>query len=180
MLFFTLSMYLFGLMLYMLVIGLIFYRWIFVNLQPEELTPPYWINMGAVAITTLAGDTLILHASQWEFLGELLPFLKGLTLFSWAAATWWIPLLFIVGAWRHIYKRYPLSYNPQYWGMVFPLGMYTTCTYQLAKAMGIDFVFAIPEYFIYVALIAWLGTFLGLLYSLLKGVYVHRLSRETM
>lgn len=179
MLFFTLSMYLFGLMLYLLVIGLIFYRWIFVNLKPEELTPPYWINMGAVAITTLAGDTLILHASQWGFLGDLLPFLKGMTLFSWAAATWWIPLLFIVGAWRHIYRQYPLSYDPQYWGMVFPLGMYTTCTHQLAKAMGLDFIYAIPDYFIYVALIAWAAIFLGLLFSLSKGVYVNGFGQDS-
>jgi tellurite resistance protein TehA-like permease len=178
MLFFSLGMYLFGLMLYLLVIGLIFYRWIFINLKPEELTPPYWINMGAVAITTLAGDTIILHASQWGFLRELLPFLKGMTLFSWAAATWWIPLLFIVGAWRHIYKQYPLSYNPQYWGMVFPLGMYTTCTHQLAMAMGIEFVNIIPEYFIYVALIAWAATFLGLLVSIFEGFYVNGFVQE--
>ncbi|MBS1252690.1 MAG: putative membrane protein [Anaerolineales bacterium] len=82
-----------------------------VRLSPETLTPPYWINMGAVAITTLAGATLMLNTSQWTFLGEILPFLKGFTLFFWATGTWWIPLLFILGAWRHLYKRFPLGYG---------------------------------------------------------------------
>ena len=176
MLFFSLIMYLIGLMLYLLIIGMIFYRWIFVDMSPEDLTPPYWINMGAVAITTLAGDTLILGASHWDFLKEIIPFLRGMTLFSWASGTWWIPLLFILGAWRHMYKKYPLKYNPHYWGMVFPLGMYTTCTFDLAKSMRLEFLFVIPEYFIYIALIAWSASIAGLIYSLIKGFYTNAIN----
>jgi tellurite resistance protein TehA-like permease len=171
-LFLGLCMYLIGILLYILVIGLIFYRWIFIDMRPEQLTPPYWINMGAVAITTLAGDSLILSVSGWTFLNEILPFLKGMTIFTWAVGTWWIPLLFIVGFWRHVIRRYPLRYDPQYWGMVFPLGMYTTCTFQLAHALKLEFIQVIPDYFIYVALIAWAATFTGLLVSLIRGVYI--------
>ncbi|HMN11987.1 MAG TPA: tellurite resistance/C4-dicarboxylate transporter family protein [Bellilinea sp.] len=176
-LFFTLSMYLFGVMLYILVMSLIFYRWTFVRMQPNELTPPYWINMGALAITTLASATLILNAARWEFLTEIMPFLKGMTLFTWAAGTWWIPLLFILGAWRHMVMRYPLRYDPQYWSMVFPLGMYTTCTFQMAKAFGIDFIYSIPQYFIYLAIAGWLAAFLGLLVHLFNGLRVSTAKR---
>jgi tellurite resistance protein TehA-like permease len=168
---FTLAMYLLGGMLYILVIALIFYRLLFVRLEPAQLTPPYWITMGAVAITTLAGDTLILNVNQWSFLGELLPFLKGLNLFFWATATWWIPLLVILGIWRHLYKHYPLSYDPQYWSMVFPLGMYTTCTFQLSKAMAIPLIELIPRYFIYIALAAWLFTFIGLVNRVVRSLF---------
>ena len=164
-LFFALCMFLAGCMLYLMLITLIFYRFTFLDLTSERLTPPYWINMGAVAITTLAGARLILAAPDWSFLDEILPFLKGFTLFFWAAGTWWIPLLFILGAWRHIYKKYPLRYDPQYWGMVFPLGMYTTCTFQLSKAINFEPLMIIPQIFIYLALTAWTAAFAGLVYS---------------
>ncbi len=168
-LFFTLCMFLVGCMLYLLLISLIFYRFTFINLTTASLTPPYWINMGAVAITTLAGARLILAAPDWVLLSEILPFIKGFTLFFWAAGTWWIPLLFILGIWRHVYKRFPLVYDPQYWGMVFPLGMYAACTFQLSKAINFEYLMIIPRYFVFVALAAWLLAFIGLLHSFLQS-----------
>lgn len=166
-LFFTLCMFLLGCMLYLPLITLIFYRFTFVNVTLASLTPPYWINMGAVAITTLAGARLIIAAPGWSLLNEVVPFLKGFTLFFWAAATWWIPLLLALGFWRHVYKRFPLKYDPQYWGMVFPFGMYTVCTFQLANALGFPPLMVIPRYFIYLALAGWIAASLGLLGTLL-------------
>jgi tellurite resistance protein TehA-like permease len=168
-LFFTLCMFLLGSMLYIPLITLIFYRFTFVNLTTMSLTPPYWINMGAVAITTLAGARLIIAAPQWTVLTDFMPFLKGFTLFFWAAGTWWIPLLLILGFWRHVYKKFPLKYDPQYWGMVFPFGMYTVCTIQLARAINFPSLLVIPRYFIYLALAGWLVVSLGLIYSLLTN-----------
>jgi len=167
-LFFTLSMFLLGCMLYLILITLIFYRFTFVKLTTVTLTPPYWINMGAVAITTLAGARLILAVPVWSFLGELSPFLKGFTLFFWAAGTWWIPLLLILGVWRHLRKHFPLAYDRLYWGMVFPLGMYTVCTLQLSRAIRFEPLAIIPRYFVFVAIAAWLAVFIGLIHSLLR------------
>lgn len=162
MLFFSLAVWLFGGMLYIWIISLIFYRYTFFKFVPQDLSPPYWINMGAVAITTMAGAILISRAEVSPFLSGLLPFLKGFTLFFWATSTWWIPMLVILGIWRHIYRKLPVEYSPLYWGAVFPLGMYTICTYLLSQANGLPFLAQIPKYSIYVAIAAWSITFMGL------------------
>jgi tellurite resistance protein TehA-like permease len=167
-LFFCLAMWLGGGMLYIWIISLIFYRYTFFVMSPSDLAPPYWINMGAVAISALAGTLLALAAPLSPLLQELLPFIKGLTLLFWATATWWIPMLLILGAWRHLYRRFPLRYDPLYWGAVFPLGMYAVCTFRLANMIDEPVLLIVPRVFLYVALAAWTLAFTGLAGSLVN------------
>jgi tellurite resistance protein TehA-like permease len=166
MIFVSLVLWLCGGMLYIWIISLIFYRYTFFKFVPSDLMPPYWINMGAMAISTLAGATLIQSATLAPFLQEMLPFVKGFTMFFWATATWWIPMLVILGFWRHVYKRFALRYDPLYWGAVFPLGMYSVSTHQLFQALQISFLNWLPRVFAYVSLAAWILTFLGFLTQL--------------
>ncbi len=163
--FLALSMWLWGGMLYIWMISLIFYRYTFFRFSPADLSPPYWINMGAMAISTLAGAILISNTPDAPFLLSLLPFLKGFTVFYWATGTWWIPMLVVLAVWRHIYCRFPLSYDPLYWGAVFPLGMYTVSTFEMAHAMDLEFLLTIPSVFVYVSLAAWAITFGAFLMS---------------
>jgi tellurite resistance protein TehA-like permease len=166
MLFLTLVLWLCGGMLYIWLIALIFYRYTFFKFLPTDFAPPYWINMGAVSISTLAGTRLIDNAPDWKFLEEILPFVKGFTLLFWSTGTWWIPMLLILAIWRHLYKKVPLAYDPGYWGLVFPLGMYTAATFRLAGATGLSFLYIIPQCFIYIAILAWAITFAGFLHRL--------------
>jgi len=163
--FVALAMWLWGGMLYIWIMALIFFRYLFLRFAPADLSPSYWINMGAMAISTLAGTQLIVNAPEVPFLTAILPFLKGLTLFFWAAGTWWIPLLLVLGFWRHAWRRFPIQYDPLYWGVVFPFGMYAACTRNLSHVMGLDFLAPLPHVFLYAAMIAWLVAFAGLVHD---------------
>lgn len=171
-LFGALCLYLLGAALYLLIITLVVYRMVFFPLRAREFTPPYWIDMGALAITTLAGSLLVLHTPATGPLHELVPFVKGFTLFFWATAAWWIPLLVILEIWRHAWRHVPLRYEVDDWDIVFPLGMYTVGTYELAHALRLDFLLAVPAVGVYVSLLAWLLVAGGALVRTYRGIAV--------
>jgi tellurite resistance protein TehA-like permease len=168
---FALLMYLLGGALYLLLIVLILYRLLFFSLPVQKLTPLYWISMGAGAITTLSGATLLLNSTRWTLLKDMIPFLSGLTLSSWAVTTWWIPLLTVLYVWRHAHMRFPVLYDVQYWCMVFPFGMYAYCTLQLGTATGLKALPHISIIFFYVALTVWAATLFGLLRVALRILF---------
>jgi tellurite resistance protein TehA-like permease len=172
--FLALSMWLWGGMLYIWMMSLIFYRYTFFPLSPGDLSPPYWINMGAMAISTLAGSLLIINAPDAPFLLSLLAFIKGFTVFYWATGTWWIPMLVVLAVWRHVYRRFPMKYDPLYWGAVFPLGMYAAGTHEMIVAMGFDFLGFLPSVFLYIGLAAWTTAFVGFASDLLRRVGAFR------
>lgn len=157
-----LSFWLFGGMLYLWLIALIFYRYMFFQFEPSDLIPPYWINMGAMAISTVAGVELINAAATSELLKNLLPFLKGVTLLYWATATWWIPMLLVLGIWRHGVRRFRFRYDPLYWGLVFPLGMYSVCTLKLSVLLNMPKLLNLSQCFLVLGLVAWQTTFLSM------------------
>ncbi len=161
-LFILMSFWLGGGMLYIWIIGLIFYRYMFFPVSEHDLMPAYWINMGAVAISTLAGALLANAAGSSAVLLPLRPFILGLSVMFWATATWWIPMLLLLGLWRHRIRRVRFSYDPLYWGLVFPLGMYSVATYRLGEALQAHVLVWIARVFVIAAAGAWLVTFLGL------------------
>lgn len=166
--FLVVAMFMIGCLLYLAIIPLIFYRLTFVPLTREDFSPPYWINMGAVAITALAGSVLVMRGETWPLLEPLLPFLKGFTFFFWAAASWWIPFLFALMGWRYIWMRDRFTYEPAVWGMVFPLAMYTTSTYQFAHVMDYGFLAPFPKLAVFVALVAWVLAMTGLMRRIVR------------
>ena len=165
----ALALWLGGGALYLWVMTMIFYRYTFVRMLPEDLTPPYWINMGAVAISTLAGTVLLEQAALSPVIADLAPFIKGFTLFFWAIGSWWIPMLLILGVWRYLIRGVSFAYDPLYWGGVFPIGMYSVCTYHLAKVIEAPFLVPLSKTFMVIALAAWAAAFAGMADSLFNG-----------
>lgn len=179
-LFFSLFMFFCGCMFYIILITLIIYRMAFFEMEAESFAPAFWINMGAVAITTLAGSLLLMNADQWDFIKMLAPFLKGFTMFFWAMSVWWIPLIVIMGVWRHLARKLPLKYHPQYWGMVFPLGMFTVCTIRLSEALHLKFIREIPNVFIYIAIASWLLCFFSMIFDIVRRFIISLVNKNKL
>jgi len=166
----SLSLYLLGSAFYLVIITLILYRWMFEPMAPEQLTPSYWINMGAAAITTLAGARLSSAVVSDPVLAVTRGYIIGETLFFWSVASWWIPLLAGLMVWRRLVGRVRLVYQFDYWSLVFPLGMYAAATLTFARAIGAEFLTFVPRVFFWAAIAAWCLTFFGMMRRLVAVV----------
>lgn len=157
-----------GLVLYVVVAVMVVLRLTVHPLEPRELDPPYWVSMGAIAITIVAGARIVAMQST-PTVDAVRGLAEGLTVVLWAFATWLIPALFAVGAWRHCVQRVPLTYTPALWSMVFPLGMYAAACMTLGRADELPLVERIGELWIWMGLAAWLLTGGAMIVSWMTG-----------
>jgi tellurite resistance protein TehA-like permease len=158
-----------GLGLYGIFITLFAYRLFFFDVEPEDLSPLLWVVMGAAAISTNAGSALLLTDSGMPFLQSMRPFIDGMTLIIWAWGTWWIPLLVLIGVWKHGIRRIPLTYTPLFWSLVFPLGMYALASLRLSLASDFPPLRTVSVVMVWIALAAWSATAGGLLLASWRG-----------
>lgn len=124
------------------------------ELEPEDLDPPYWVAMGAVAITVVAGAQIAGMESA-PMVDATRALIAGLSVVFWAFATWLIPVLMAAGAWRHFVRRVPLRYVATLWSIVFPLGMYSVASMYLGNVDRLPIVGAIGAGWLWVAVSAW-------------------------
>ncbi len=158
-----------GLILYGIFVALLSYRFFFAELKPDDATPPLWIVMGAGAISVNAGSILIAKDGVTPFLRSLQPFLGGVTLAVWAWATWWIPLLLLLGIWKHGINHRTMNYTPMLWSIVFPLGMYAAATLRLSEVAAVPTLASLSWVMAWVALAAWCAIGLSLITELLRS-----------
>lgn len=162
-LFFCVAAFMIGVMLYILIISQIFYRWLFLEMEPYALSPSYWINMGALAISTLAGARLLEAGGSSALIQNLHPFILGLSLFVGAFACWWIPFLLIVFLYRRIAYGIRIGYDLQSWSVVFPLGMFCAASFNILPLAGQNELLPVMDIFVVIALSVWAMSFIGLL-----------------
>ncbi len=136
-----------------------------------DLTPPYWVAMGAAAISVLAGAHIVALPAG-PFVGPVREVVRGVGLLLWAVATWLLPGLFAMGWWRHVTHRVPLVYEANLWSIVFPLGMYAVCSHELAHAEQLPWLGQLGSAWIWVATLAWLLTGIGMVRHVVQDVLV--------
>jgi tellurite resistance protein TehA-like permease len=129
-------------------------RMMLYELKPEDLTPPYWVSMGACAITVLAGARIV-EMAEAPMVEATRGLIAGTSVVFWAFATWLIPVLLAAGWWRHGYHRIPLTYEATLWSIVFPLGMYAVAGIYLGRADHLPVVEAIGSVELWFAFAAW-------------------------
>lgn len=143
-----------GLVLYAAAAVFVSLRLMLYELTPEELDPTYWVSMGAVAITVVAGARVV-EMLQTPIVDATRGLVAGLSVVLWSFASWLIPVLVAVGVWRHVVHRVTLRYVPAMWSIVFPLGMYAVAGMYLGQADRLPFVEAVGRAWFWVGLAAW-------------------------
>jgi tellurite resistance protein TehA-like permease len=155
-----------GVVLYLVVMTVVVIRLLLFPVRPSDLTPPYWVSMGATAITVLAGDRL-LEAAPQPVLTAVTPVVAGLCVVLWAFGTWlWPPLLARTVRRATFRHRVATLYRPSIWSMVFPFGMYAVSSIELGTAVRTPWIHGIGLAEGWLAVIAWCLVFLAMLASL--------------
>jgi tellurite resistance protein TehA-like permease len=169
-----------GVMLYLVLIVIIFLRLLVIEVTPAEMGPAYWIAMGATAISVrAAAGILALHDPHATVLVTAMrPFVVGLSVVLWAFGTWWIPLLVLLGIWRYVLHRYPRSYEPRLWSMVFPLGMYTVASFSLGQVSGLGFMGSVARVWVWVGVVAWVAVLCLMVGALIMALVRQQRSRS--
>jgi tellurite resistance protein TehA-like permease len=157
-----------GLIFYAIFVTLFCYRIFFKNMEASDYSPLMWVVMGAAAISANAGSNLLLTAPIIPMLSELHSIVQMFSMMLWTWATWWIPLLVIIGLWKHVYNKVPLEYNPMQWSIVFPLGMYTVATNNLALSAEFKPLLHLSSAMLWVAGFSWVLLMLFLLKHCIK------------
>ncbi|MFJ9586375.1 tellurite resistance/C4-dicarboxylate transporter family protein [Streptomyces acidicola] len=150
-----------GLLQFLLVAALVLGRLLLEPVEPAEMTPPYWVFMGAPAISVLAGVRLL----QLPYGGAMVPgtFVAGASVVLWMFSTWLIPLLLALGVWRHVLRRVPLRYETSLWSLVFPVAMYGVASRALGEAAGWGWMTSLGADEAWAALVVWAVVFVGML-----------------
>jgi tellurite resistance protein TehA-like permease len=144
-----------GVVLYLMLVTLILLHWLTIPMTPATLGPPYWILMGATAISVLSGAQYLVLPAGLPVVRATDRFVEGFTYVLWAFGTWWIPLLLIIGSWRYIRRHWPLTYEPTLWSIVFPLGMYSAATLSFGQVAHLAFMEPLARFMLWVAVAAW-------------------------
>lgn len=152
-------------------------RMLLYPLRSEDLTPPYWVSMGATAITVVAGARIV-QMDDAPMVAATRGLIAGTSVLFWAFGTWLIAPLIAAGVWRHVVHRIPLRYEPTLWSVIFPLGMYGVGSHYLGQADHLPLVQDIGYVETWVALAVWAVTFIAMLHHLATTVRVGSASRR--
>lgn len=168
-----------GLMLYAACAVFVMLRVMLYRFEPAQFDPPYWVAMGAAAISVVAGARIV-EMDDAPMIDVTRGVVAGVAVMLWGFATWLIPVLLAAGVWQHVVHRIPLRYEPTMWSLVFPFGMYAVAGIYLGRADHLPIVEIVGEAWYWVALATWTLTAVGMVHDLaVRSVSTVRARRAT-
>ena len=157
-----------GTVLYVGIAVLVILRVVHHGITPQQFEPTYWVAMGALAISVVAGAGIYAMAPV-PMVEASRGLIGGTVVLFWCFALWQYPLLLGAGVWRHLIHRVPLRYVPTLWSMVFPLGMFAVASLRLGTVEHLPLVAGIGVAGLVIAVLAWLAVLGGLVATLVRG-----------
>lgn len=138
------------------------------RIGPEDLDAPYWVMMGALAISVVAGSK-ILEGGTSPIFAATTVIIAGASAILWSVSTWLIPALIIAGLWRHLRHRIHLGYSAGLWSMVFPLGMYSVASTSVGQVDRMPIIAWVGAQWYWIGLTVWAIVFCGMVWSFVKS-----------
>ncbi|SMX87879.1 tellurite resistance/C4-dicarboxylate transporter family protein [Brevibacterium antiquum] len=138
------------------------------RIGPEDLDAPYWVMMGALAISVVAGSK-ILEGGTSPIFAATTVIIAGASAILWSISTWLIPALVIAGIWRHVRHRIPLGYSAGLWSMVFPLGMYSVASTSVGQVDQMPIISWIGAQWYWIGLTVLAIVFCAMVWSFVRS-----------
>lgn len=150
-----------GGILFILVMAVVFARYIFHALPPLNLAPTLWIGIAPTSILTIVAlklvkplQAMLAFSPQTEETLSVLAQVSATAL--WGFALFWLALALVVTLTLH--RKTPLPFALSWWAFVFPIGAFTVATGVLYQALPYDFFRWVGLAALVAVLILWLTT----------------------
>jgi tellurite resistance protein TehA-like permease len=154
-----------AILVYLAVVWLIGWRALASPFGPDQVTPDSWILMGALAITTLAGDHILAAARALNPHAGIARWTAPVTLGAWVLASLWVPALLYIHIWRINQRAGSLRYQHAWWAAVFPLGMYSAASAATATELHLRSLQTVSLVFFWIACTTWMVVTTGWLHT---------------
>lgn len=157
-----------GTILYAGIAVLVILRIVHHGITPQQFEPTYWVSMGALSISVVAGVSIVDMAST-PMVDAARSLIGGTVVIFWCFAAWLIPMLLGAGLWRHLLHRVRLRYTPALWSMVFPLGMFAVASMRLGRVEHLPAIATFGTGFLGFALLIWALVATGMVVGIVRG-----------
>ncbi|GAB33651.1 hypothetical protein GOOTI_076_00310 [Gordonia otitidis NBRC 100426] len=161
-----------GVLILIVMAVLVVARLIIIGLSHDDEVAPYWVLMGAGAISVLAGAELMTTGSAQRLVTH--DVVGTLCLMAWIFGTWLIPLLIVLMIWHARRPGTNSGFRTALWSLVFPIGMYGVASRQLGIAWHVPWLKDLGTWEAWVALAVWVVVFAGMARWWWRWVQVRR------